>query len=290
MRAHRERGDPVRGFRAYFASDVPLGGGVSSSAAVDVAVSALLQALFGFRLTGPEVAQLAQRADNEFVGIRCGIMDQFVSAMARANHVLYLDCRSLAYEHVPLDLERYRVVVIQTGVQRGLVDSEYNARRGECERGVALLQKRHPEVRALRNVSGAMLDECRGLLPPMTYTRCKHVVDEIARAQAGAAALRAGDLAGFGAQVNASHASLRDLYQVSCLELDTLVDTAQGAAGCLAARITGAGFGGCTANLVEADRVDAFLEHVGSVFAARFGRVPDAMVCGSRDGAFAGAD
>ncbi len=287
VRAHRERGEPVGGFRAHFVSNLPLGGGVSSSAAVDVAVAALLQALFDFRLPGPEVARLAQEADNTFVGIRCGIMDQFASAMGRADHVLHLDCRTLAYEHVPLDLERQRIVVVQSGVQRGLVDSEYNARRAECERGRDVMRTRHPSVRALRDVCPQMLEECRDVLPETTYKRCKHVVDELVRVEAGIAALRQGDLRTFGQQVNGSHPSLRDLYEVSCPELDLLVETAQATPGCLGARITGAGFGGCTANLVETDRVDAFLAQVGDAFASRFGRRPEAMVCQSRDGAFA---
>lgn len=286
VRAHAEKGYPVGGFRAFFASDLPPGGGVSSSAAVDVAVAALLQQLFDFRMSGRDVARLACESDNAFVGIRCGIMDQFVSALGKANHVVSLDCRSLAYAYLPLDFERYRVVVIQSGVARGLVDSEYNARRTECEQGVAALRECYPDIRALRDVTPAMLEEGRSLLPDVTYRRCKHVVDEMARVEAGIAALRAGDLPGFGALVNSSHPSLKDLYEVSCPELDVLVAAAQAAPGCIGARITGAGFGGCTANLVDADQVDAFLEHVGAAFAAQFSRTPDALVCGSRDGAF----
>lgn len=287
--AHRDRGVTLGGFDAYFAGDVPVGGGVSSSAAMDVVTAALLQRLFGFTLPGPEVALLGQRAENEFVGVRCGIMDQFVSALGRRGHLLYLDCRSLAYEHVPLDLEAYRVVLFQSGVQRGLAGSGYNDRRAACERGVELLRGRYPDIVALRDVTPEMLEEAKLLLPDVVYKRCYHVVHEIARVQAGVAALRRGALQEFGEMMYASHAGSRDWYEVSVPELDVLVAAAQAAPGALGARVTGAGFGGCTVNLVEAARADACIAHVQKAFAARFGRTPEALVCRSADGAFAHA-
>lgn len=286
IRAHRDRGDPVGGFDAFFAGDVPIGGGVSSSAAVDVVTSALVQGLFAFSVSGPEVARLSQEADNTFVGVRCGIMDQFVSAMGRAGHLLALDCRTLEYEHVPIDLDAYCIVLMPSGVPRRIVDSEYNARRAECERGVALLRERYPDARALRDITPAMLEDGRDALPDTTYKRCRHVVEEIARVEAGIAALRAGRVREFGALMYASHAGSRDWYEVSCPELDVLVAAAEGAPGSVGARVTGAGFGGCTVHLVEGDAVSAFTAQVCDAFEAEFGRRPEPLVCQSADGAF----
>ncbi|NPV51958.1 MAG: galactokinase [Firmicutes bacterium] len=253
-----DRGIQLKGMNALVAGDVPQGAGLSSSAAFEVASCYAAQLVSGFPMDAIEMALLCQRAENEFVGVNCGIMDQFASRLARKGHALFLDCRTRAWEQVPIPARGVKIVICDSGVRRGLVDSEYNNRRRECEAGVAHLERFLPGIAALRDVSVEEFERYGGGLPPVVRKRCAHVVYENARVERSVEALRSGDVGAFGRLMYESHESLRDLYEVSCPELDALVDIARGLRGVLGARMTGAGFGGCTVNLVGEDAVDGF--------------------------------
>ncbi len=263
-------------------SDVPIGGGLSSSAALEVAVGFAFQSLNGIALRGEELALLTQEAENTFVGMRCGIMDQFIATLGQAGHALLIDCRDLSYRAVPLPSD-VRVVVIGSRVPRALTASAYNRRRAECDEAVRRLRPALPHIAALRDVTPSDLARLGATLPPIIHARARHVVSENARVLEGAAALEHGDAAAFGALMNTSHASLRDDYAVSIPELDHLVAVAQ-AAGCYGARLTGAGFGGCMVGLVDADAVSAFVAAVTTAYRRETGREATAYVCRAADG------
>ena len=279
-----EKGLPLRGMDAVIIGDVPIGAGLSSSAAMEVASAWAFQVAAGFRMDPVDMALPCQKAENEWVGMRCGIMDQFISVLGRKDHALLIDCRSLTYEAVPLP-HSYSFVITNSMVRRGLVDSAYNERRAQCEEGVRLLQKRLPAIRALRDVSNDELEHFRNDLPELTYRRCRHVVTENTRALQSVAALKAGRAAEFGRLMNASHDSLRDDYQVSRNELDTLVTIAHSTHGCLGSRLTGAGFGGCTVSLVQTGAVEAFVDKVSQEYARITGLTPAIYVSRAAVGA-----
>jgi len=280
-----ERGFELPGLNAVVVGDVPIGSGLSSSAAVEVSMAYTWQVLADFKLSRVELALLCQRAENEFVGMNCGIMDQFVSALGQRDHALLIDCRSLDYQPVPLP-PGAAVVVADTMKRRGLVDSEYNTRRQECEEGVRILQRYLPEVRSLRDVS---VDQFKAqsskLKVQKVRQRCRHVIYENERVLKSVAALRAGDLAAFGRLMNASHVSLRDDYQVSCAELDIMVEAAWKVDGVYGSRMTGAGFGGCTVSLVAEEAIEDFRAQVAAAYEEATGIVPQIYVCRAEDGA-----
>ncbi len=279
------RGFPVGGADLLVQSEVPIGAGLSSSAALEVAVAFALTALSDRAISPLELALAAQAAEHEYAGTRCGIMDQYVAALGRAGHALLIDCRSLEATLVPLALGTATLLVCDSRVQHELVTSAYNERRAECERGVAVLGAGDARVRALRDVSVAELEARRGELPPVTYRRCRHVVTENARTRAAAAALGAGDLAAVGRLMAESHASLRDDYEVSSPELDLLVEVATEHPGVYGARLTGAGFGGCTVTLVESAAVEGLAAALGAALRGRFGITPALFPTGAGDGA-----
>lgn len=282
----QERGLPVRGMNAAFSGDVPLAAGMSSSAALEMASGLMAKVIGQFQIDMVELVKLAQQAENTFVGVNCGIMDQFISGLGRKGHALFLDCRSLEYELVPLPpTNEYKIVIANTMVKRGLVDSAYNERRSQCEAGVEILQKYLPQVTALRDVSLADFAEHRDKLPTVVAKRCEHVITENQRVLDSIKALKANDIEEFGRLMKASHESLRDLYEVSCEELDIMTEAAWGVPGTYGARMTGAGFGGCTVNLVKADVVDHFTAHVKQVYAGKTGLNPEFYVCEADDGA-----
>ena len=274
----QDRGLSLVGMDACILGDVPIGSGLSSSAAVEVATAFAFQALSGFELDRVEMALLCQRAENEFVGVQCGIMDQFIACLGQRDHALLIDCRSLDYEHVPLPPDA-AIVVCDTMARRGLVDSEYNARRRECAEGARLLG-----VKALRDVSVEAFERRQGELPEVVRRRCRHVIHENERVLSSVEALRRGDLAEFGRLMNESHHSLRDDYQVSCRELDAMAEVAQRVAGVYGSRMTGAGFGGCTVSLVEAEAVERFRGQVARGYEAATGIEPSIYVCRAEDG------
>ena len=275
--ALREAGLAVGGLDLAIASDLPIGAGLSSSAALEMAVARAAAAVRPGAADGsivwdpPGMAKLGQRAENQFVGVSCGIMDQFASAASVAGHALLLDCRSLETRAVPIPAD-VGIVVMDTGVRRALRASEYNARRGACERAVAAVLTSAPHVRALRDVDGEMLARARPLMDAEAYRRAEHVVAEIQRPLAMADALEAHDLPRAGRLMNDSHESLRDLYEVSSRELDAMVAEARRHPACFGARLTGAGFGGCAVALVSSSGVDDFRTQVASGYARETGR------------------
>ena len=282
--ALRNHGFPLPGANVMVQGEVPVGAGLSSSAALEVASALAFLGLSGGILPLPQIAQLCQRAENEFVGARVGIMDQFVACLGKAGHALMLDCRSLAYQFVPIPAG-ISIVICNTMVRHKLAGGEYNVRRAECEEGVRLLAKRISGITALRDVSVAQLEKYRAELPQKIYQRCEHVVRENQRVLESSKALATGDLAAVGEYMAASHRSLRDLYQVSCFELDLMVESAQGLPGFFGGRMTGGGFGGCTVNLVNTPDAAAFADRIASRYHERTGIHPDVFVSAASDGA-----
>jgi galactokinase len=277
-------GHHLRGADILLHGEVPVGAGLSSSAAVEVAVGCALLANAGAHIDRLQLALACQRAENDFVGMRCGLMDQFISCFGEQGHALMLDCRSLEYKSLPLP-EDVTVVVCNTMVKHELAASEYNARRAECEEGVRLLAQELAQVRALRDVTVSDLERLQPKLPEVIYRRCRHVVSENARVVSAATALQQVDLADFGSLMGESHRSLRDDYEDSCAELDLLVELANQAEGVYGARMTGGGFGGCTVNLVEAASVDNFKQSVANGYTKAMGREPEIYVCTAAQGA-----
>jgi len=280
----KESGHTLAGANLLVESEVPIGAGLSSSAALEVACALALMELNEIALPKVEVARLCQRSENTFIGARVGIMDQFVSCLGKAGHALLLDCRSLEFELIPIP-DGVRMVVCNTMVKHQHAGGEYNRRREECEEGVRMLTKWYPEIRALRDVSSDQLAEHEKDIPEKIFKRCRHVVEENARVQEGGRRLRAGDLDGFGELMRQSHRSLRDLYEVSCRELDLMVEHAEGLPGYYGGRMTGGGFGGCTLNLVESAKVKEFGEVVSSRYQIATGIVPAVYICSAADGA-----
>jgi len=279
-----QAGFPLPAASLLISSDVPVGAGLSSSAALEVSTALAFLSLIQATMPLPELAKLCQRAENEFVGARCGIMDQFISCLGKANHALLLDCRSLQFRLVPL-LEGVRLVICNTKVKHEISGGEYNRRRAECEEGVKMLSRWYPGIRALRDVSSQQLEDHSKDLPDITYKRCAHVVRENQRTLDGAECLAAGDLSGFGKLMAESHESLRDLYEVSCRELDVMVESARGLPGFWGGRMTGGGFGGCTVNLVEASAAQSFATSISQRYQQATGIKPDVYICSAADGA-----
>ncbi len=281
-------GVAIRGFRGVHASSLPMSTGLSSSAALELATAwALLEpadpAAHG--LDRMRLAQLAQRAENEHVGVNCGLMDQFAVSLGRRSAAMLLDCRSLEYRPVALPLGEHVIVVCDSGSPRRLGSSDYNARRDQCELAVAAIAQHQPDVRSLRDLDPARLAEAAPLLDAETLRRCRHVVHENERVLACVTALEAGDLASVGRLLAESHASLRDLYEVSSPELDALVEIATGVQGVVGARMTGAGFGGCTVNLVARDAVGALEAAVEREYERRSGLRARVIAVAPADGA-----
>jgi galactokinase len=230
------------------------------------------------------LVKLCQKAEHEFVGTRCGVMDQFIASFGAAGHALMLDCRSLEFELLAI-AHGLSLVVCNSMVRHELASGEYNRRRADCETGVKLLRKRMPGICALRDATRADLDKYKYLLPEVVYRRCRHVVSENYRVRAAAEALRAGDAKRLGHLMYLSHASLRDDYEVSCKELDLLVELASSISGVYGARMTGGGFGGCTVNLVSSDSAELFKERIAAQYQQKTGIEPDIYICKAAQGA-----
>ena len=280
----RRSGHPVSGADILINGEVPIGAGLSSSAAIEVAVGFALLSINGGSVDRKKLAALCQRAENEFVGTRSGIMDQFISCNGQHDHALMLDCRSLEYKLLPLS-HSARMVICNTMIKHDHTSGEYNRRRAACEEGVAVLKKHVSGIHSLRDVSPQTLEKYRDKLPELIYRRCRHVVTENERVERAAAMLRTDDLKGFGELMAASHRSLRDDYEVSCRELDVMVEIAGRQDGVFGARMTGGGFGGCTINLVEADRVETFKKETGIAYERTTGLKPEIYISSAADGA-----
>lgn len=274
------RGDLTAGVEMLVDGDVPIGAGLSSSAALEVAVVHALDVLFGMKLDPVEAIRLCQTVEHRYAGVDCGIMDQFVSRLGRAGSALLLDCRSLQYELVSFSpsTDGLALAIADSGVTRELATSKYGERRAECQRALAVLKEAYPDVHSLRDVTPDMAAARRGDMDDPLYDRVRHVLDENARVLRGAAALRDGLFDHFGELMNQSHASLRDRFEVSSAELDTLVTAAQQTEGVLGARMTGGGFGGCTITLVRVKAVEMLREALRVAFMEAHGRSPRIFV------------
>jgi len=265
------RGLKVENFNCVFDGDLPTGAGLSSSAAMECGFVFGLNELFQLGLTRLEMIHMAQWAEHNYAGVKCGIMDQFSSMMGKDNHAFMLDCRSLEYEYLPLDLGNYTLLLCDTNVKHSLSSSEYNTRRNECQQGVTIISKQFPEVKSLRDVIPAMLTVCQNELPSVIYNRCRFVVEENNRVVEASRDLKKGDFASFGKKMFAAHEGLSKLYEVSCAELDYLVQLATASTGILGARMIGGGFGGCTLNLIHQNSIDSFLESAKAAYRTKFG-------------------
>lgn len=274
-----KHGYALAGWEGVMAGDVPIGAGLSSSAALELAVARAFGAVVGWPWDAARMALIGQYAENRWVGMNCGIMDQMISAAGVADHALLIDCRSLATRPMPLP-PGAAVVVLDTATRRGLVDSAYNERRAQCE-----VAARHFGVRALRDVTIAQLEAARPALDDLTYRRARHVITENDRVLQACDAMAAGDAAALGRLLDASHLSLRDDFQVSNRELDLIVEAAQAHPACLGARMTGAGFGGCAVALVANAGIKDFVARVSADYTAKSGLTPRVYVCRATDGA-----
>jgi galactokinase len=273
-----EAGLEITGAQVAYTSQVPIGAGLSSSAAVEVAFAALWRAMGGWLVDNLSLARLCQRAENQYVGVACGLMDQFASACGVDGHALYFDTRSLEWQPLPLPGGTV-IVVADSGVRRSLTSSAYNERRQACEDAVEILRGYMPHIRALRDVPPTEFVAYSDFLPPVVRRRAEHVVKEIARVESAVRALQRQDAQIFGALMFAGHASLRDLYEVSTPELDALVDITRQLPGCYGARLTGAGFGGCTVNLVDEGQAEGFIQAVSESYRERTGRQAQVYLC-----------
>ena len=271
-----------------FGGDVPLAAGLSSSAAVEVGATAFWNKLLGLGLDPVYIVKLSRRTENEFVGVPCGIMDQFISALGRRDHALFLDCRDLTYYHVPLRAD-VKIVVCNSGVKRALAQSEYEVRARQCREAVDIIAATGRAVNALRDVQLADLEAAKGTMSDVLWRRAHHVVSENERTLEAVKVLEAGNVERFGELMNQSHVSLRDDYEVSSKELDQLVELAHRQPGVLGARMTGAGFGGCTVNLVRAEAAESFAQVVAQGYEKTIGLKAEIYVCQASDGALISA-
>jgi galactokinase len=279
-----EAGLSTPAMQAAFSSDIPRGSGLSSSASIELAFGLAWSRLGGWLVPPMQLALLGQKAENRYVGVNCGIMDQFASACGEPGRLLLLDCRSLEHRSLPLPADT-AIVVADTTVRRKLTSGGYNDRRAACEEAVRYLSRALPGIKALRDVSVEAFEGLSAQLPPTVAKRARHVVEEIERTRRAIPYLEQGNIEAFGRLMNACHASLRDLYEVSIPELDSMVQIAQSLPGCLGARLTGGGFGGCTVNLVALDQAEAFARSLGPEYERSTGLHPEIYICQASRGA-----
>lgn len=270
----KAKGFDVPAFDCTFGGNVPLGGGMSSSAALESAFAFAINDTYRYGLTRMELAKVGQLAEHNYAGVRCGIMDQFASLHGEKGKLMKLDCRSLEYELVPFELNGYKVILLDTNVKHSLASSEYNVRRSQCEEGVSTIAKKHPEVASLRDVTLAMLEEVKDELSAVVYNRCEYVVKENIRLTNACEALKQGNIEAFGAEMYGSHEGLSKFYEVSCPELDFLVDIAKRTTGVIGSRMMGGGFGGCTISVVSNQIHDHFIAEATAEFEKQFGKKP----------------
>ncbi|MEL7119275.1 MAG: galactokinase [Bacteroidota bacterium] len=278
-------GAQIKGFDASFEGDVPIGGGMSSSASLECSLAFGLNELFDLGFSKWEIIKAAQLSEHNFVGIKCGIMDQFSSTMGKKDHVILLDCRSLEFEYAPFDLGEYQLLLLNTNVSHALASSEYNTRRAECGQGVEILRKQFPTVGSLRDADVDMLEAVASDMPDVIYKRCKHVITENARVIEAIEALNKGELGKLGQLVNASHESLSKDYEVSCPELDFLADLASQKDYVLGSRMMGGGFGGCTINIVLKEKVEELITEASKKYFEQFSIELTPYSVGIEDGA-----
>ncbi|SDL70062.1 galactokinase [Pedobacter antarcticus] len=279
-----KRGYQISGFNLYIDGDVPLGAGLSSSAAVECATAYALDQLFSLSISKLDTALIAQKAEHVFAGVSCGIMDQFASVFGKKDHAILLDCRSLEYHYVPLKLDGYKLVLLNTNVKHSLADSAYNERRAQCEQGVAWIKEQHPQVNSLRDADLEMLDQCIREKDADVYEKCKFVVSENIRLIQAAEYLKDGNLAALGKLMFETHDGLSNKYKVSCKELDFLVEKVKQTDTVLGARMMGGGFGGCTINIVKNEAVDDLITNITASYSKEFELNLDAYIVTTASG------
>jgi len=265
----KKNGYKFSGFECVFGGDIPIGAGLSSSAAIEAGLGFALSEMFNLNVPPLELVKMAQLAEHEFAGVRCGIMDQFINIFGRKDKVLKLDCRSLDYEYFPFEMKDIKIVLFDTHVKHSLASGEYNIRRGQCEEGVKLIRKYDSNVKSLRDVPLQLLLEHQKEFDPLVFKRCHYVIKENERLLAGCEDLKNNDFSSFGKLMIQSHEGLRDEYEVSCKELDVLVDIVSGKSDVLGARMMGGGFGGCTINLVKQNAVENIVADVKEEYLKR---------------------
>jgi galactokinase len=279
-----KRGYAIKGFNLAIDGDVPIGSGLSSSAAVECATAFALNEIFKLGISKKDLAFIGQKAEHTFAGVMCGIMDQFASVFGKKDHVIKLDCQSLDYEYVPLKLEGYKILLLNTNVKHSLASSEYNTRRAQCEQGVAWIKEHHPEVNSLRDADMEMLHKYVQPKDALIYKRCKYVVEEKERLLTGCEDLKKGDLKSLGRKMFQTHDGLSKEYEVSCKELDFLVDAVRNNPDIVGARMMGGGFGGCTINIVKEEAIDPLVKSIGESYEKNMGKELTAYIAQVEDG------
>lgn len=277
-----KRGYPVSGFEMTVTGDVPVGAGLSSSAAIECAVCAALGVLFDLHLEKFDIVKISQTAEHTFPGVKCGIMDQFASVFGKKDHALKLDCRSLEYEEVPLQLEGYKIVLLNSNVKHSLASTAYNTRRQECAAGVAMVREHVPDVASLRDVTVDMLDKYVG--DPVVYRRCRFVIEENERVHKAVANMKEGNILGLGEQMLGSHYGLSREYEVSCPELDWLVESVRHNPLVAGARMMGGGFGGCTINIIRDGAITELVEYLAINYEKEMGKKLTVYIARTSDG------
>lgn len=280
----QQAGHSLSGADVWIDGDLPVGSGMSSSAALCTGYGYALSACFDLALGRKDLAQIAQKTEHEFAGVKCGLMDQFAILFGKAGHLLRLDCRSLEFEYVPFQFPEYRIVLVNSGVHHNLASSEYNIRRQQCEEGVRILKAHYPGIQSLRDLSYTQLLQHKSELSPVVFDRCRYVIGENARLLEGCRLLERGAIDAFGKLLFATHDGLSQQYAVSCAELDFLVDQARQCTGVAGSRMMGGGFGGCTINLVRAGEVTSFERTICEAYAKKYLKVPEVYVMHLADG------
>jgi len=279
-----KKGIALKGFNAVLMSDVPIGAGLSSSAAVECATTFALNELMHANLEKLEMVKMSQIAEHEYAGVMCGIMDQFASMMGKEGYVMKLDCRSLQYDYVPFKLEGIKILLLDTNVKHSLASSEYNTRRTECSQAVTWIKEHEPQVKSLRDVTEEMLDKYVLIKDKLVDMRSRFIVQEINRLQRACEDLLKGDIQALGRKMFATHDGLSKMYEVSCDELDYLVEFVRNNDAVVGARMMGGGFGGCTINLVKEEAVGALIKDISAQYLKHFGKKPDAYLVSISDG------
>lgn len=280
----RQKGYPVTGFDAVLDSDLPVGAGLSSSAAVEGAAGYGLSRLFHLDTDRTALAKIGQLAEHNFAGVKCGIMDQFANLHGKKGYLIRLDCRDLDFAYVPFNYPDYKIVLCNSMVHHSLASSEYNIRRQQCEEGVEIIKKHFPEVTNLRDVTPEMLAQCKAALSEVIYRRCRYVVEENIRLLKACDLLEQHDLKGFGELMYATHDGLSKDYEVSCPELDYLTSLAKQRGEVMGARMMGGGFGGCTINIVQSDKVEDFSAYIQQQYQEKYHKTPDIYITAIEDG------
>lgn len=267
----QKNGYHIGGFNLVIDGDIPIGAGLSSSAAVECASLFALNTVFNLGLTKIQMAPLAQKAEHVYAGVHCGIMDQFASLFGKKEHAIKLDCRSMQYEYIPANMGNYKIILFNSNVKHNLASSEYNTRRKQCEEGVAIISQNNPSVKSLRDVDMNMLNKHAALMDPVVFKRCKYVVQENERLLGACEDLKLSDLQALGIKMYETHEGLRKDYEVSCKELDFLVNYVKAIPSVAGARMVGGGFGGCTINLIHKEAVDKIISDISAAYEMEMG-------------------